>query len=66
MVLIQPHCNIVKDKLPNLRPAEIGPSAPGRITTLVIIKINPAAVVLAPTVKLPEVSVAIKMIVNDV
>ena len=66
MVFIQPHCNIVKDELPNFWSAEIRSSAPRRIAALVIIKINPAAVVLAPTVKLPEIGVAVKMIVNDV
>ena len=53
MVFIQPHRDIVKDKLPNFWPAEVRPSAPRRIAALIIIKINPAAVVLAPAVKLP-------------
>ena len=66
MVFIQPHCDIVKDKLPNFRPAEIRSSTPRCITALIIIKINPAAVVFTPAVKLPEISVAVEMVVDNV
>ena len=53
VVFVKPHCDIVENKLPDFRPAEIRTPAPRRIAALVVVEVNPAAVVLAPTVKLP-------------
>ena len=66
VVFVKPHCDIVEDKLPDFWPAEIRTPAPRRIAALVVVEVNPAAIIFVPAVKLPEVSIAVEVVVDNV
>src|SRR5581483_7740830 len=58
---MQPHLDIIQDVLPHFGPAEVRPCVtPWSLRTPVIIEIDAALVILAPTIKLPDVKVIIR------
>jgi len=68
MILLEPHHYIVKNVLAHLPPAIVGPCfPPGRLGTIIIIKIDSSLVILRLAVEPPEVKVTgPKVIENNI
>ena len=66
MIFSEPHCDIIKNELAYFWSSVVGSSAPWCIAALVVVKINAAAIILAPAVKAPQICIAVKMIIHNV
>ncbi len=68
MVLFEPHERVLEEVLADLTSSVVGAGLPPRrATAVVVVEIDPAALVLGPAVELPEVEVAgAEVVVDDV
>ena len=66
MIFSEPHCDVIKNELAYFWSSVVGSSAPWCIAALVVVKINAAAIILAPAVKTPQICIAVKMVVYNV
>ena len=65
-VLLHPHQGVVADELADLAAPVVRPGvAPGRGGAVVVVEVDPAAVVFAPAVKAPQVQIAGAEVVVD-
>ena len=68
VVFLEPHHDVIEEELTDLAASVIGPGfPPRRVCAVVVVEVDPTAIVLAPAIELPKIQVAgTQVVVNYV